>query len=162
MKSIYRVSVLCLAVLGLGASPLRAERLFEDESLGGLELGQRSDVVTKVLGKPESRGKEVLWEAIGEWRFPKQGLVLNMSSDKKGGEKTILSITAEAPCRLATSRGIKIGSTEAELAKAYRDMRNKEESSPGERFVAGSIYGGVIFDLKNGKVVQIFIGAAAE
>jgi len=34
--------------------------------------------------------------------------------------------------------------------------------SPGKIFVAGSIYGGAIFNLKDGKVVQIFIGAAAE
>jgi len=164
MKKI--LPLLLFATLGLGIGPLRAEKMFEGESLGKLKLGQGADAVSKFLCKPDSRGKEVFWEAIGvwvqDWRFPKQGLTLAMSSQKKGGSKTIFSITAEAPCKLATSRGIMIGSTEADLAKAYRDVRNKEASTPGKIFVAGSVYGGAIFNLKDGKVVQIFIGAAAE
>ncbi len=149
----------------LGAGPLCAEKLFENDSLGRIQLGQGADVVDRLLGKPKSKGKEVYWEAIGEWvqewNFPKLGLTLAMSSEKKDGAKAVFSITAEAPCKLATSRGIKIGSAEADL-KAYRDVRNKEESTPGKTFVAGSVYGGTIFALKDGKVAQIFIGAAAE
>jgi hypothetical protein len=140
--------------------------MFEEETLGKLKLGQEAGVVTKVLGNPDSKGKDVYWEAIGEWvqdwHFPKQGLTLAMSSEKKGGAKAIYSITAEAPCNLVTSRGIKIGSPEAEVAKAYRDLRNTEQSVSGKTFVAGSIYGGAIFTFKSGKVAQIFIGAAAE
>ena len=75
---------------------------------------------------------------------------------------SVLSLSAESPCKLATSRGIKIGSTEAEVTKAYRDVRNAEQSIAGQTFVAGSIYGGAIFTIKAGKIVQIFIGAAAE
>lgn len=158
-------SIVLLLTLASGLTPLRAEKMFEDESLGKLKLGQKAEAVVKSLGKPDSKGKDVYWEAIGEWvqdwNFPKQGLTLAMSSEKKGGARTILSITAEAPCQLATSRGITIGSPEADL-KAYRDLRNTEHSVPGKSFVAGSIYGGAIFTLKGGKVAQIFIGAAAE
>lgn len=161
-----RFRLLLLAAICLGISPLWAEKMFEDESLGKLKLGQSADVAVKFLGKPESKGKEVHWEAIGdwvqEWHFPKQGVTLAMNSRKKGGEKTVFSITAEAPSNLATSRGITIGSSEADLTKAYRDVWNKEESEPGKSFVAGSLYGGAIFTIKNGKVAQIFIGAAAE
>ena len=166
MKLILRLNLLLLATLCLGISPLRAEKMFEGDSLGSLKLGQSADAVTKALGKPASKGKDVEGEASGEWvqewHFPKQGLTLAMSSEKKGGAKTILSITAEAPCELATSRGIKIGSTEAALAKAYRDVQSKEDGEPGKLFVAGSLYGGVTFHLTDGKVSQIFIGAAAE
>jgi len=165
MKSISRLLLLVLT-LGLGIGPLRAEKMFEDDSLGPIRRDLAADVVVKHLGAPKSKGKEVLWEAIGqwvqEWHFPKLGLTLAMSSEKKGGAKTVLGITAEAPCQLATSRGITIGSSEADLAKAYRDVRNKEESEAGKKFVAGSVYGGTIFTLKNGKIVGIFIGAAAE
>ena len=140
--------------------------MFENESLGTLKLEQRANVVTTALGKPNSKSKEVHWEAIGqwvqEWDYRPQGIVMSMGSDKKGGDKTILNITAEAPCKLATSRGIKIGSTEAELTKAYADVWNKEASEAGKTFVAGSVYGGAIFTLKGGKVAQIFVGAAAE
>jgi len=167
MKTIHRIHYLLLATLCLGISSLRAEeKLFEGESLGSLKLGQSADAVAKALGQPESKGKDVEWEAIGqwvqEWHFPKQGLTLAMNSEKKGGKKVILSITAEAPCKLATSRGITIGSAEADVAKAYRKVHNKDESTPGELFVAGSIYGGAMFHLQHGKVVQIFLGAAAE
>ncbi len=165
MKSILRLPLL-LAILGLGISPLRAEKMFEDDSLGSLELGQKAAAVTKALGKPASKGKDEHWEAIGqwvqEWYFPEQGLTLAMSSEKRGGAKTILNISAEAPCELATSRGIKIGSPATDLAKAYRKEQNKEAGEPGKLFVAGSIYGGSMFHLEAGKVAQIFIGAAAE
>ena len=140
--------------------------MFEGDSLGSLRLGQSAADVTKALGKPQSKGSDVEWEAIGEWvqewHYPKQGLTLAMNSAKKGGAKTILSITAEAPCKLATSRGITIGSPEAEVAKTYRDVLNRDEGEPGSLLVAGSVYGGVMFHLKAGKVTQIFLGAAAE
>ncbi len=94
--------------------------------------------------------------------FPGTGAHASDELGEKGGAKTILNITAEAPCKLATSRGIQIGSTEEALAKSYRDVQNKEASEPGKFFVAGSLYGGVMFHLEDGKVAQIFIGAAAE
>lgn len=166
MTPVLRASLGLLVILGLGVTSLHAETMFENETLGSLKIGQSAEAVTKVLGKPRSKGKDVEWEAIGEWvqewHFPKQGLTLAMNSAKKGGAKTILNITAEAPCELATSRGIKIGSPEAAVAKAYRDVQNKEEGEAGKLFVAGSVYGGVMFHLEAGKVVQIFIGAAAE
>lgn len=166
MDRILRLPLLLLAILCLDAGSARAQNMFAGDSLGGLALGQSAEAVIKVLGKPQSKGRDVEWEAIGEWvqewHFPKQGLTLAMNSEKKSGAKTILSITAESPCQLITSRGIRIGSTEAAVAKAYRDVQNKEEGEPGKLFVAGSIYGGVMFHLKAGKVVQIFIGAAAE
>jgi len=157
---------LLLATFCIAAGSLRAENMFEGDSLGTLKLRQGEETVIKALGKPAAKGKDVEWEAIGEWvqewRYPKQGLTLAMTSEKKGGAKTLLSITAESPCQLLTSRGIQIGNTEAKVAKAYRDVQNKEEGEPGKLFVAGSVYGGAMFHLKDGKVVQIFIGAAAE
>ena len=71
-------------------------------------------------------------------------------------------MTAAGACQLATARGIKIGSTEAAVKKAYAKERDKEQTKAGESFTAGSIYDGVIFTFKDGKVSQIFIGAAAE
>jgi hypothetical protein len=85
-----------------------------------------------------------------------------MASDKKGGAKTVFSLTASAGCQLATARGIKIGSPEASVRKVYAKERDKEQTPDGATFVAGSVYGGVIFSFKEGKVSQIFIGAAAE
>ena len=138
----------------------------ENESLGELRLGQSKEGVTKVLGKPDIKGEDTNWAATGdwvqEWRYGKHGVTLDMSSEKKGGAKTVLNIHVKSPCAFATARGIRIGSTEAEVRKAYGNVQDKEQSEPGRTFVAGSIYGGVIFTFTKGKVAEIFIGAAAE
>lgn len=136
------------------------------EGLGKLALDQKAGVVLEILGEPKSKGADVLMEATGEWvqewAFPEQGLMLMMGSTDKGGAKTVWSITADGKCELATERGVRIGSSEAEVKKAYGKVYNAEESRAGETFVAGSVYGGVIFELEKGKVAGIFIGAAAE
>lgn len=149
-----------LAALHAGDMPL------EGESLGKLKLGQTASQTTALVGKPESKGKDTLWEATGEWvqewRFKSAGLKLNMASESKGGAKTLASITATASCKLVTARGIQIGSSIADVTKAYGKFHDKEQSIAGKTFVAGSVYGGVIFTFKDGKVSEIFIGAAAE
>jgi hypothetical protein len=85
-----------------------------------------------------------------------------MVSEKRGGKKAIESITLTAPCTLATKRGIRIGSPEKEARKAYKKDWNREDNALSGSFVAGSIYGGIVFQLQNGKVSRIFLGASAE
>lgn len=148
-------------------TPLRAgEKPIDLEAFGQLVLGQRGEDVLRILGKPGSKGKEENWEAIGqwvqEWKYPAQGLRLNLATAKRGGTQTLLTISASARCGLTTARGIGIGSSESAVRKAYGPLEDKSESKRGETFVAGSIYGGVIFQFKGGKVTEIFIGAAAE
>jgi len=142
------------------------DKLLSGERLGKITLGQKAEAVFQHLGKPDSKGKDTLWDATGEWvqewRFPTHGLTLNMASGKKGGAKTVSSIIAAASCTLSTARGIKVGNSVANVRKAYGVVEEKTESEPGKSFVAGSIYGGVIFTLKGGRVTQIFLGAAAE
>lgn len=142
------------------------DKFLENEVLGKLKLGLKAADVITLIGKPDSKGKDTEWAATGdwvqEWRFKSQGLTLNMASESKGGAKTLLSITAAAPSKLTTARGIHIGSTTAEVTKAYRKVEDKEQSEAGKTFVAGSVYGGVIFTFTGGKVSHIFIGAATE
>lgn len=167
MKSISRklipgIFIIAACCVALGAD----DKWLENEALGKIKLGQKAADVTTLIGKPDSKGKDTEWDAIGEWvqewRYQSHGLVLNMASKSKGSAKTVLTITATAPSRLATARGIHIGSTIAEVTKAYGNVQDKEQSEPGKTFVAGSIYAGVIFTFEDGKVAQIFIGAAAE
>ncbi len=167
MSALSRLACICSIASGVFLTPLRAEDMtVRDEAFGKLSYGQKAESVTALLGKPESKGKDTLWEATGEWvqewRYTAQGLKLNMASDAKNGPKTVMTLTATAPCALATARGIRIGSSIAEVTKAYKNVQDKEMSVPGTSFVAGSIYGGVIFSFKDGKVSQIFVGAAAE
>ena len=141
-------------------------KLMRSESLDGLTLDMKSASLTKLLGKPEKTGKEENWEAIGEWvqrwSWPKLGITAQMSSKEKGGAKTLLAVTLTAPSERATRKGIRIGSTEAEVTKAYGALRDKETSEAGKTFVAGSPYGGLTFTFSKGKVSEIFLGAAAE
>jgi len=154
------------------------------ESIGKFRHEQKAADLIKIYGEPKSKGKAEMWEAIGEWvedwNYPALGIVVKMHSEKKDGPKQVLMVIAGKGCELATARGIKVGSTRAEVQKAYGDV---EEKVPGEgphkpgdpkpepaekdgkeedSFVAGTIYGGVIFTFKDGKVSEILLGAAAE
>jgi hypothetical protein len=140
--------------------------LMKSERLGALKVGIQRKAALGILGSPFKSGKIEEWGADGmfhqELEFKSAGVILGMVSKSKGSTQTVESITAVAPSRLATAAGIRLGSTESEVIKAYRRHYNKEESTPGSHVVAGSIYGGLTFQIESGKVCQIFIGAAAE
>jgi hypothetical protein len=159
--------LVALVMLGLiaGAAWAAKEFPYAKEQIGKLHLGLSAKEVKQIIpGKPVL-GPDELMGADGlyhqEWKYSQAGISLDMTSEKKGGPKSIASISVAGPSKLKTQRGIGIGSSAAEVAKAYGPFRNAEDSTP-ERFVAGSNFGGVIFDFKLGKVSGIFIGAAAE
>lgn len=157
-----------LLMVGLIGSVAWAAEEFDwtKEQVGKLRHGLSAQEVKQIIpGKPAC-GPEELWGADGEyhqeWQYPDVGVTLGMVSKKKGGSKSIWSITITSPSPLQTQRGIRIGSTELEVKDAYRRFRNAFDSEHFNCFIAGSIFGGVMFDLKQGKVSQIFIGAGAE
>lgn len=141
-------------------------QLMKSEGLGALKIGVPRAAAMKILGSPSKSGKVEQWEADGMFHqqveFKSAGVILNLVSKSKGSLQTVGSITAMAPCQLATAGGIRLGSTESEVIKTYRRHYNKEDSAAGSLVVAGSIYGGVTFEISKGKVSQIFIGASAE
>lgn len=137
------------------------------ESFGAIKIGQPYGDVIRALGEPDSRSKAEEWGADGllheDWTWKEKGLVLNFSSEKAKAEttRTVFSITANAPCTFKTRAGMGIGSTASEIQEAYKRDINPEESS-NEQITVGSIYGGIIFTIKNDKVTTVFLGAAAE
>jgi len=142
------------------------EAMLKGESLGGLKLGLAAKAVLKQLGKPERQSEVQMQEADGtyvqQWEYPAQGLSLWMTSgEKKSGAKSIAAITASAGCKLATKAGCKIGSPESTVRKAYGVHESRDDITAGQ-LIAGSIYGGIIFNFTKGKVSGIFLGAAAE
>lgn len=161
----------CLAALvmaGLiGSAALAAEEFpYDKEQIGQLHLGLAEKEVKQIIPGQPKRGKDEWWGADGEyhqeWKYPAAGITLSMVSKKKGGPKSIERITLTSPSTLATSKGIRIGSTEAEVNEAYGRFRNVGDSEHFGGFIAGSIFGGVMFNFEQGKVSRIFIGAAAE
>jgi hypothetical protein len=138
--------------------------LMYSETLNDLKLGLSKTQVEKILGIPEEISLNEIWEADGEYHqtyiYKKIGIELDMIGDNDESKKVNM-ITANKPCNFKTSKNISIGSKITELKTAYEKYYNKD-SSDKETFVAGSIYGGVIFTLKNNVVESIFIGAGAE
>jgi hypothetical protein len=161
----------CLAfmvIMGLIGSVAFAanEFTYDKEQVGKLHLGLTAKEVKQIIPGQPQRGKDEKWGADDayhqEWQYPKEGVTLSMVSEKKGGPQSLERITITSPSRLRTQRGIGIGSTEAEVNAAYGRFRNAGDSRAGELLVAGSVFGGVMFDFQQGRVSRIFIGAAAE
>lgn len=170
------IRILAAIVLALAsAAPvLRAQEmskatqaLLAAENLGGLRLDLSERDTLKLLGKPAKQGQLVKQGADGtyvqDWHFPAKGIELTMTTGgTKTGAKKIVSITASAPCTLATKLGLKIGSPESAVRKTYAAHVDRDSPVEPGIFVVGSIYGGMIFHFEKGKVSRIFIGAAAE
>lgn len=134
-----------------------------EESFGSLSLGQKPSEVVKILGEPESKGKKQMQAATGtsvqDWNYPAKGLTITM--EFVGSNQNVHMIRATEPCKFATARGIKIGSTETAVKKAYAKEASKHGSG-GDSFLAGSVYDGVNFTFKNGIVSEIFLGVTSE
>ena len=140
--------------------------LLHKERIGSLRIDLPEATVKKVIPCSLKREADTLWGADGiyhqKWVFFGCGISLDMTSDKKGGPKSIFSIAVISPSILRTQRNIQIGSSRQEVINAYRHEWNKENSMPSGSFIAGSIYGGLIFNFESNKVNRIFLGAAAE
>jgi hypothetical protein len=153
----------------------------DGESIGPLKQGLSADEVVKLLGEAGEKDEITEEGATGDWvqswKYPDRGVDLWMRADTQTGPQTVAAITILQPCEFATARGIKIGSSYDEVAKAYGDVKDQDrffddegggEAAPPEEddktsFVAGSVFGGLIFELDaEQKVASIFMGAAAE
>jgi len=168
MRSILRTLTLLLLCLAVSSTARAAEdefALMSAERIGALRIQLPESDVKKALGEPGSRGKVVRSDADGkwvqQWSWPDKGVELCMESGRKAGPRKVGCIRITAPSTFKTSRNIGIGSKLADLKKAYAKEANAEDSGD-DHFVAGSLYGGVIFDIKDGRVSTIFVGAAAE
>jgi hypothetical protein len=139
--------------------------LLRKERIGSLRIGLSEQKVKQIMNCNLDREPEKFGQADGayhqEWKYADCGIVLGMVSDRQDAPKSIHSITTTSPSRLSTKKGIRIGSTKRAVIKAYKSDWNREDGG-SESFVAGSIYGGLIFQFENGKVSRIFLGAAAE
>ncbi|MBF0552437.1 MAG: hypothetical protein HQK60_18140 [Deltaproteobacteria bacterium] len=137
------------------------------ERIGGLRLGLPEKDVNRNIPCRLKKGKEVYEAATGEyvqtWKYAECGVVLKMSSDRRRGAKVIASILVSSRSKLVTGTGIHIGSTEGEVIRVYGRYGDQDGNTvKGRRFVAGSIYDGMVFDFKGGRVIGIFLGAGAE
>lgn len=143
----------------------RVTRLGE-ASLGWWNGKQTAQEIVAKLGEPDKKGARMTEEASGDiveyWTWSAKGVTLGMTAPNMTDPvNASRDITVRAPFAEKTERGIGIGSTEAEVQKAYAGLLDPN-SKPGEQWIAGSIYGGVFFTITDGVVSDIFIGAGAE
>lgn len=158
-----------LAAALLAAGPAAADKhhfeFMNKERIGALRIGMSEAEVRRALPGQPRRTREQFQAADGRyvlrWKYPEHGIELVMGAEKKGAAKQIDTIRCQGSCTLRTARGVGIGSALADVEKAYAAEFNKEDSGK-DVFVAGSIYGGLIFNFKAGKVSAMLLGAAAE
>lgn len=147
-------------------APLGEFSLIQNESFSGLKLDMNIQAFEPLLPCRVDKGEPVLWAGIGEiiqeWNYQECGVKLQLSTVDPGTPQIISSIVVRAPSELQTSRGIKIGSSEEEVVEAYADYLDEDHSVSGDTLVAGSVYGGLIFTIKNDHVDTMFLGAGAE
>jgi hypothetical protein len=140
--------------------------LIDNESLGKLKINMRARDVVSILGHPELKGRKNVWVSDGlyhqDWSYVRKGILLGMVSGKSDRDGEIFSIKITSPARLKTKRGIRIGDTYEQVRKIYQQYEDRENSIPSKTFVAGSIYGGLIFTFSNNQVTQIYLGSVAE
>ncbi|RUQ27648.1 MAG: hypothetical protein EKK68_15590 [Candidatus Competibacteraceae bacterium] len=160
-----RIAALFLVII-LNSAAADEFALLKKERIGPLRFDQPAAEAERLITCPVQRGPVELWGADGEyhqtWTAPACGLTLDLSATKPSRSKTLTAITLTRPSSWKTARGIGIGSTEREVVAAYGRDREKETSVPGERLVAGTAYGGLVFTFHQGRVTRIFLGAAAE
>ena len=134
------------------------------ENIGFISIGISDGDTLKILGKPEQKSDARIWGADGmehqRWYYQTKGIELDMIG--KESNQAVNRIIIKSPCDYKTQRGIQIGSSDIEVQRVYRNEINPHDSKPNSAIVAGTIYGGIIFDLKDSFVTSIFIGAAAE
>ncbi|WP_017307121.1 hypothetical protein [Spirulina subsalsa] len=140
--------------------------LMENETLGGwLKVGLPASAIVEQLGEPPQKGEAVLWGAIGtyvqQWDYPGQGINLQMESEEPDGEQRVLHLTLSSPSSLQTRQNIGIGSSRTSVEQAYQEYGQVTPENPNT-FIAGTVYGGIIFEFEEDQVTHIFIGAAAE
>lgn len=139
-------------------------KLMETETIGELKIGLTTAAVEKITGKPEIVTEFEFWGADGLEHQARayQNETIELDFVKlEDGQVVSNSITILEGCQYKTTRNIGIGSSYEDVLQAYK----AEISTPENRstLVAGSIYGGIIFQFSDeNKVNNIFIGAAAE
>lgn len=134
------------------------------EKVGPLKLGMPGAQVQKALGKPQKQGAWIDEAATGlqvqKWDYPSRGVFVTVSRENTSSAPVVERFTVTRPCGFATLKGVKIGDTAAKVKAAYGKLVSSESGS--DCLVVGTVYDGVIFTVKNGKVTEIFVGAAAE
>lgn len=145
--------LLLVGCLSEGFHPLRTE------ALGPLRPGMESREVTALLGPgtlgPSATRRDGAWRQV--WVYPAAGVEVTLVRADAATEPRVEGLRVAAPCPWTTRRGVRVGSTEAEVRKAYGRDLDSETTRPGELLVAGATHGRLVFRLQGGRVSTILL-----
>ncbi|MBA3503080.1 MAG: hypothetical protein M4D80_20635 [Myxococcota bacterium] len=121
-----------------GAEPTRdAINKLKKEPTGGIVLGMTAAELVKVLGKPASSGQAKRVEDALEATYTWPGVKAVFRSTTSVETVLLNRVTFSAPSKAKTARGIGVGSTRAEVYKAYADIADPTFAEDPRFFVAG-------------------------
>lgn len=133
------------------------------ESLDFLKINMLANEVQNKLGNPEEKSANIILGYDGNyhqnWDYKSKGISLGLVG--VDGKQSIDKISIKNPSKYQTKKNIGIGSTKNQIQNAYGKEITKDAAKP-DWLIVGTIYGGLMFELEDDKVSQIFIGAAAE
>jgi hypothetical protein len=139
--------------------------------IDGVRIGSTATTTRNKFGPPSSRSLALKRASDGlyesSWIYRGMGLTLTFVAEP-GPASLMLkhwrlaAIKLTAPSALRTKKGIGIGSTFAEVEAAYEGTRDQSVIPSQKQIVVGSLYNGLVFRFEAGRVVEIFIGPAAE
>lgn len=134
-----------------------ATAMAKGENLGGLKVDLAEKELLQLLGKSVAVGKVTREEGDGDYlqvlKYPSKGLEVTLRSEKKTGPRTVAKFSASAGCKLATKKGITVGSPVGDVKKAYAGFVRNDSSD--QEFVIGSIHNAIFFQIEGGKVSRI-------
>lgn len=121
-----------------GVEPTRdAVNKLKKEPTGGIILGMTVAELVKVLGKPTSSGRAKRVDDAFEATYTWPGVKAVFRSTTSAETVLLNRITFSASSTAKTARGIGIGSTRAEVYKAYADIADSTFAEDPRFFVAG-------------------------
>ncbi len=137
------------------------DKLLAIEHVGPLRLGMSDAAVASAIGAPTHKSPVIEEAATGSFvsNWSWDGIALHMAAETKTGPFEVAAISVSKPPH-ATARGIKVGSTLAELQATYPRTTEQGDHDPN-LFLVGSVYGGLLFKLEQDAVTEIFLGAMA-
>ena len=114
--------------------------------------------------------EEATGKNITRVKYASLGLVVDNATDENNADGSMVRIEISSNSKLETARGIKIGSTKAEVMTTYPGesiLENDAESSnmiivgyPGDEPIYEGNHGKIYFHLENDKVVKIVLAYA--
>ena len=136
-----------------------------DETIGQLMISLEETKVIEMLGEPGQTTEPKIWAADGFLHKTSSYDALGVELDYvEINEKFVINtVTAKAPFDGKTSRGIGIGSSEADVMAVYeKDINADEMKDKKDVVIVGSMYGGLLLTMESGVVTAMFLGASAE